>query len=144
VRYKVSKRYGCTVALPPDVLKALGWKLGTHLKLAVGGGELFGKLKLTEDPAGLPVVQKGKADAHYVKLGRWAQLSEREVDRIAVEHQVDGQALIITLPSHALNVTPAAAVPSVPARSPFGGKVDVIEKVVGRNGMQSGTRSAGR
>lgn len=104
----------------------------------MGGGELFGKLKLAEDPAGLPVLQKGKSATHMVKLGRWAQLPDREVDRIAVEHQVDGKALVVTLPNHALNVAPAAAT-AVP-HNPFqttGRKVDVVEKVVGRNGRVS-------
>lgn len=147
VRYKVSKKFGCTITFPDNVIQSLGWKLGTRLKLSVGGGELFGKLKLAEDPTALPVVQKGKSTTHFVKLGRWSQLPDREVDRLAVEHQVEGKALIITLPSHALNVAPQAG-GGAAARPPAAGngRVDVIEKVAGRNGgggigLAAGTRT---
>jgi len=88
------------------------------------------------------VLQKGKAQSFMIKLGRWSQLPAREVDRIAVEHQVEGRALVITLPSHALAVAPSnGSSTGVPAS-----KVDVIERVAGRSGggglaMASGTRT---
>ncbi len=151
VRYKVSLRFGCTVTVPEAVVAACGWKPGERLRLSVGGGELFGKLKLAPDPAGLPVLQKGKAQSFMIKLGRWSQLPAREVDRIAVEHQVEGRALVITLPSHALAVMPSslAGVVAPRASAAPAGKVDVTERVAGRSGgggvaMAAGTRTGGR
>lgn len=145
VHYKVGARMGCIVTLPPALVEELGWKAGTHLKLAVGGGEVFGKLKLCEEATALPVVTGTKGGSFVVRLGRWAQLPEREVDRIAVEHQVEGRALILALPQHALNVAPARAVTVEPGPRPVAAKVDVVERVVGRNGarpvaLQAGTR----
>lgn len=146
VRYRVSKKMGCTLTLPPALVAELTWKAGTHLKLSVGHGEVFGKLKMVEDPAGLPVVKGSKGGSFVVRLGRWAQLPDREVDRIAVEHQVEGRALILTLPNHALAVAPTRVQPV--AAPPSGTRIDVTEAIAGRNGggrtaMAAGTR-AGR
>ncbi len=146
VRYTVGKKMGCTISLPAAVGDELLWKAGTHLKLSVGGGDLFGKLKLVEDPAALPVVKGSKGGTLVVRLGRWAQLPEREVDRIAVEHQVEGRALIITLPSHALAVAPTRVGAAAPAPAPAS-RIDVTEKIAGRNGggrteLAAGTRTS--
>ena len=134
VRYRVTKKMGCTVTIPPDVVDALSWKAGTRLKLAVGGGDLLGKLKLSEEPEALPQLKGSRGGVFVLRLGRWPQLPDREVERLAVEHQVEGRALILTLPSHALNVAPQRPGVSI---APPPRMVDVTERVAGRNGSRT-------
>lgn len=79
-------------------------------------------------------------------MGRLPQLPEREVERVAVEHQADVSGLEIRLPAHAqlIEPTPRAATSSS-APGP-GQKINVVDKVVGggpqppRFAPQSGTR----
>mgnify|MGYP007083427435 CR=1 FL=1 len=84
VRYRVTQKLGAIVTLPTAIVEALGWREGVRIGLAVGGGEVAGKLRLAEDAAAPAVLRLSKGGSHVVRLGRWAQLPDREVERIAV------------------------------------------------------------
>lgn len=143
VKYSVKDRTGPSISVPPGILAELRWTAETRFKLQVGAGERDGMLRLVADAKGKI---KGKVALKsmgmLIRLGRWPSLAPREVDKLSVDHEVEvnptiGNALIVTLPRHALAVAPKA-------RDYVAAKVDVTERVAGRDGarfsMASGTR----
>ena len=132
VRYSVSKRLGFKVLVPAAVAQECGWKTGEALKLFVGGGDHAGQIRLAADKDGLLHLRNhNRGDTvQYVNLGRRVpQLPEREVERVVVAHAVNGTALEMTLPSHALAVAPAPR--ATVAAAPPPAKVNVIDKIAG-------------
>ena len=125
-KYSVSYKHGgARLSIPKGTAERLGWTKETRLKLLVGGGESSGK------------------------LGRWPGLAPRDVDKIAVEIELDGSALVVTLPTHALAVPPAPRQPAGNGAGPTAGKRDVSDQFFNDPkrppvGMTSGTRGSGR
>lgn len=156
VKYSVTLKHGgARVSVPKHVAEALGWKKDASLKLLVGGGEQEGKLRLEPAANGRLTMRTsvGKASTVFqVRLGRWSALAQRDVDSVAVEHVIDGKALVLALPRHALMVAPTISVgkslATVSTENPLGapnGKVDVSDRFFNDPkkpiGMASGTRT---
>lgn len=144
VRFRISKKFGAAVTVPASVMETCQWKAGDKLKVLIGGGDHAGKLRFTKSADGLLTLRATKGDDTFqINVGRLPQLPEREVERVAVEHQADVSGLEIRLPAHAQLIEPAprAATPPGP-----GQKINVVDKVVGggpqppRFAPQSGTR----
>jgi hypothetical protein len=139
VKYSVALKHGgARVSVPKAIGDQLGWKKTTLFRLLVGGGDSTGKLKIEPVEKGR-IVSKAppRAEGFIIRLGRWEGLAPRDVKGLAVDHEIAGNALVVSLPRHALAVPPGASPPaSAPTRPVFGGggKVDVTDKVAGRNG----------
>jgi hypothetical protein len=134
VRYRVSKKFGAAVTVPASVVVELDWEKGARLSLFVGGGDHTGKLRLAKASGGLLTLRPTRGeDTYQVNLGRVPQLPAREVDRIVVEHQVEGGGLVIRLPAHAQAIAPPppARGPNPAATPPSGAKINVVDRVAG-------------
>jgi hypothetical protein len=108
VKYSVALKHGgARISVPKPVIDQLGWTKKTCFRLLVGGGDTEGKLRLEPSDKG-QITSKAppSGEGMIVRLGRWAGLAPRDVDAIAVEHEAVGNALIISLPSHAQNAAP--------------------------------------
>lgn len=114
-KYSVALKHGgARISVPAAVVSELKWTEKMSFKLMVGGGELAGKLRLEPVKDGKIVGRKppNGGGGLTVRLGRWAGLAPRDVDVVTVESEVDGSALVITLPQHARNEAPPAKPPA--------------------------------
>jgi hypothetical protein len=108
-KYSVALKHGgARISVPAAIIKALGWKNGATFKLMVGGGELSGKLRLEPAKDGKIVGRQppNGGEGLIIRLGRWKGLAPRDVDVVSVEAEVEGSALVVTLPQHARNEAP--------------------------------------
>jgi hypothetical protein len=152
VRYSVAHKHGgARISVPKHVVQELGWKTTTTFRLLVGGGDLAGKLRIEPADKGRITGKTGggpgaKSDTTIIRLGRWEKLAPRDVKGVAVEHEVDKQALVIILPRHAQMATPEPRPQAAPAKPtpPTAAKRDVTSQFFNDPkkpvGMQSGTR----
>jgi hypothetical protein len=108
-KYSVALKHGgARISVPAAIVEQLKWTEKTAFKLMVGGGELSGMLRLEPAKDGKIIGRRpplGKGGL-IVRLGRWHGLAPRDVDAVTVESEVDGSALVITLPQHARNEAP--------------------------------------
>lgn len=154
-KYSVALKHGgARISVPAALVKSLGWKNGTTFKLMVGGGEQSGKLRLEPAKDGKIAGRQppNGGEGLIIRLGRWQGLAPRDVDAVAVECDVEGSALIVTLPQHARNEAPPAKPPAgvtmMPAGPsiPTGTKVDVTSRFFDDPkrpvAMASGTRNS--
>lgn len=151
VKYSVALKHGgARISVPKAVIDQLGWKKTTCFKLLVGGGDTEGKLKLEPSDKGR-ITSKAppSGEGFIVRLGRWTSLAPRDVDAVVVEHEVAGNALIVTLPAHAQNAPPAPRPStSIMGGAPTAAKRDVTQQFFNDPkkppAMASGTRGGGR
>lgn len=156
-KYSVALKHGgARVSVPAAVVDKLGWSESTTFKLLVGSGEASGKLRLQPTKDGKIVGRKPPLGGGglIIRLGRWPDLAPRDVEAVSVEIEVDGDALVITLPQHARNEAPSARpapsstlIPVMPAGA-AAAKRDVTSKFFDDPkkppAMASGTRTTGR
>lgn len=131
VKYSVALKHGgARISVPKHVLTELGWTKATCFRLMVGAGESDGKLKLEPMTKGR-IVSKAppSGEGLIIRLGRWTGLAPRDVEAIAVAHEIIGNALVVSLPRHARNEAPPAKPTSgsAPTR-------DVTTQITGRDG----------
>lgn len=156
VKYSVALKHGgARISVPKAVADELGWKKTTTFRLLVGGGETDGKLRLEPFDKGRIVAKAPPSgEGLIIRLGRWPALAPRDVDAVAVEHEVDKGALMVSLPDHARMVQPAAR-PATPASGgrdangvPTAARRDVSHQFFNDPkkppSMASGTRGDGR
>lgn len=114
-KYSVALKHGgARISVPAAIVKSLGWKDGATFKLMVGGGEQSGKLRLEPAKDGKIAGRQppNGGEGLIIRLGRWQGLAPRDVDAVTVESEVDGSALVVTLPQHARNEAPPARPPA--------------------------------
>lgn len=158
-KYSVAMKHGgARVSVPAAIVEQLKWSEKATFKLMVGGGEMSGMLRIEPDPKGKIVGRKPPLGGGglIIRLGRWPGLAPRNVDAVSVESEVDGSALIVTLPQHARNEAPpprpvatATIIPTTPpAAGPSAAKRDVTAQFFNDPKkppvMAAGTRSNGR
>lgn len=155
VKYSVAMKHGgARISVPKAVADELRWTKATTFRLLVGGGDTEGKLRLEPSSKGrIKAKASPSGEALIIRLGRWPTLAPRDVDALAVEHEVAEGALTVTLPDHARMVAPSQR-PAVsimggaqPARDangvPVPPKRDVSDRFFNdpkRPAMASGTR----
>jgi len=143
-KYSVALKHGgARISVPAAIVEQLKWTEKTAFKLMVGGGELSGMLRLEPDPKGKIVGRKPPLGGRglIIRLGRWQGLAPRDVEAVTVDSQVEGSALIVTLPQHARNEAPPLRVSPVipvqhsaatssarPASGPTAAKRDVSDQ----------------
>ncbi|MFO1080833.1 MAG: hypothetical protein U1E23_09435 [Reyranellaceae bacterium] len=152
-KYSVALKHGgARVSVPKHIVDQLGWKKTATFKLLVGAGEMDGKLRLEPSDGGRIAAKTAPgrgAAGLLVRLGRWPQLAPRDVDAVAVDHEIDKAALVITLPRHAVMAAPPPPIPraTVPA-PPTAGKRDVTSQFFNdpkpKAAMTAGTRGITR
>lgn len=140
VQYGYGAKFGARIMVPGSLAAALKWKAGDHVRVFVGAAESAGKVRLVVDPAGVLVIGKTPGATLQVYFGKAAPFVERLFYRCAVNHVVEGGALIVTLPRGALPDEPMRAMPTVAPRPPVSaqpiraaidataGKTDVTHK----------------
>lgn len=156
-KYSVALKHGgARISVPVAIVAQLKWTEKTTFKLMVGGGELAGMLRLEPDPKGKIVGRKPPLGGGglIVRLGRWPGLAPRNVDAVSVESQVEGSALIVTLPQHArfeapparppAGVTAMPSTPGIPAAAKRDVSAQFFDDPKKSPVMASGTRSNGR
>ena len=147
VQFSMSGRSGAIVSLAQKICDALGWSSRASFKVWLGGGEQAGKLRLLPDPTGplqgSPIIKGGMR----INLLQVPGFVPQRLKRRSVAFAVEDKALVITVPAEVLArpaPVPAARVeppaprlsspPPAGAMYRTGGKIDVSEKIVGRNG----------
>lgn len=144
-KYSVSLKHGgARISLPRSVVEQLKWTNKMHFKLLVGEGDVAGKLRLDASAEGRITGRIAPSGGGMlIRLGRWPKLAPRDVDTVSVDHEISNGSLVVTLPAHALAVTPAPRVAPSVAPPPVG-KVDVTSKFFDdpkdKTGLRSGVR----
>lgn len=124
------KHGGARISVPAAIVEQLKWTEKTAFKLMVGGGELSGMLRLEPDPKGKIVGRKPPLGGRglIIRLGRWQGLAPRDVEAVTVDSQVEGSALIVTLPQHARNEAPPPKPPAGVTVMPKGPQIPTVAK----------------
>ena len=89
--------------MPGAIAAELKWKSGTALRLFIGSGDTAGKLKLEPSDDGSIHVGRTTGEALLVHIGVTAPFRPTVFSRRAVTSDVDGRALVVTLPHGALS-----------------------------------------
>lgn len=99
VLYSYGAQYGARLIIGGPIAKQLGWAGGQRIALFVGDGEHVGKLRLTPNAAGAIAVARTTGAPIQLYIGKIKALTGSPVrSRTAVEFEVDGGSLNITLP----------------------------------------------
>ena len=94
------------VAVAADVCAQLGWLVGTRLGLAVGQGRRSGWLRIAPSGAGSGYALRslgrsrkgGGGGVMHMMLQPPEAIADFEADKMAAEHQVAGDALLVRVP----------------------------------------------